>query len=249
MRADHDTRVQGVATGIEEPETDMSISHRTLNRALALAGALLAAPLVVSPASAQFFARPFFHGGIWHGEVVVPAPVPRRAIGMGAMAILDDLEERGFRNLAIVTRRPDVFVIDAIDQRRQSVRLVVDAYDGEILERFPRDRAVASRSTEGNLSGRRDLPRGTRPDDKPRLETPRVETPKLEDKAKPEDKPRAQEAPKAEETRRAELPTPPRRPAGPAATAPVGNRPAPVAPARNPADWAPINSVPVAPLE
>ncbi|MCA1998566.1 MAG: hypothetical protein LDL25_02135, partial [Hyphomicrobiales bacterium] len=160
----------------------MTDAHRTNPlRRLGLAGGALLLSGIFAPASAQFFARPFFGG--FYGPVVVPAPVPRAPIGMGAMAVLGELEDRGFRSLTIVARRPDVFVIDAVDPRRQTVRLIVDAYDGEILERFARERDLTARTPDT----RRDAPRTSRPDG-----------------AKPDDK-------AAEKT--AEPPVPPRRPA------------------------------------
>ncbi|MGL5446257.1 MAG: hypothetical protein ACRDBL_02990, partial [Rhabdaerophilum sp.] len=99
-------------------------------------------------------------------------------------------------------RRPDVYVIEGISPRREPVRLIVDAYDGEILERFSRGRAAAALAP---------------------LPTPPMRRPNVE-------------APKS---------SPPPKVAGPS--------PAPGAPATlarpRPSDWAPINSVPVAPLE
>jgi hypothetical protein len=210
----------------------MTDAHRTNPlRRLGLAGGALLLSGIFAPASAQFFARPFFGG--FYGPVVVPAPVPRAPIGIGAMAVLGELEDRGFRDLTIVARRPDVFVIDAVDPRRQAVRLIVDAYDGEILERFARERDTAARAPDA----RRDAPRAIRPEG-----------------ARPDDR-AAEKSPEKSPEKLAEPPVPPRRPAlaaAPAVAPPAARpapRPAPVAPARDPSEWAPINSVPVAPLE
>lgn len=185
-----------------------------------LAGALALAGLTV-PAAAQFFARPIF-GGFYHSGPLY-APVPRGDVGIGALAVIEDLRDQGYRQVSIAARQPDVFVVDAVSPRGQPVRLIVDAYDGEILERMARNVAAASPE-----SRRRDPalpPRGDSPA-QPRSETLRPDG------------------------RVAGLPIPPRRPGQPAEAARVSpQRPAPVAPARNPADWAPLNSVPPAALE
>jgi hypothetical protein len=202
----------------------MILSRRSTRISLVLAGACLLAGLA-APASAQVFFRPFYHGGYYEGPVY--APVPRRNTGIGALAVLEELQDRGYRAVTIVGRRPDVFVVDAIDARRQRVRLIVDAYDGEILERFGREREAGPREPG------------------PRDASPLAIEPRRREQARP---------PKVEnsEGRVAEVPVPPRRPNGGAiapAPAPLAGRPAPVAPARDPSTWAPINSVPVAPLE
>jgi hypothetical protein len=196
------------------------MSHRSTSKSLGLmAGALLLAGLA-SPAAAQVFFRPFYHGGYYEGPI--HAPVPRRSVGIGALGVLEELQDRGYRSLTIVNRRADVFIVDAIDPRRQRVRLIVDAYDGEILERFVRERETG-----------------------PREASPLTVEPRRREQARP---------PKVEtgDGKVAEIPIPPRRPdTGALAPAPSPsiNRPAPVAPARDPSTWAPINSVPVAPLE
>jgi len=188
----------------------------TAGAALAGGIALMAGALGgTTDALAQYYPRPHVYGGFFGGPAYLTPPVPRRPVGLGAADILEELADRGYRPIGVAARRPDVFVIDAIDSRNQQVRLVVDAYDGEILERF---------AHQGDPS--RTLP----PD------------PRRKDQAKTQ----------KSDTKVAEIPMPPRRPG--ATTAPSSApmpalRPAPVAPARSPADWAPINSVPIAPLE
>ena len=189
-----------------------------------LAGGIALMAGIASEASAQFYPRPHVYGGFYSGEIYLP-PVPRRPVGLGASAIMEELEERGFKPLGVVSRRPDVFVIDALDQRNMPVRLVIDAFDGEILERF-------ARQDDRNDSLRAPFPPG--PDAR------RIDPMNRKDLAK---------TPKAD-TRIAEVPTPPRRPAASSSSGPLpALRPAPVAPARDPSQWAPINPMPVAPLE
>lgn len=191
----------------------------------ALAGgiALMAGTLgSATGALAQYYPQPHVYGGFFGGPVYLAPPVPRRPVGLGASDIFEELAEQGYRPLGVAARRPDVFVIDAIDSRNQQVRLVVDAYDGEILERF------------------------ARPGDPSRTQTPALPDIRRKETAREQAK-----SPKAD-TIVAEIPVPPRRPgaAGPSSSAPLpALRPQPVAPARSPADWAPINSVPVAPLD
>lgn len=185
-----------------------------------LAGGIALSVGMANEASAQFFPRPHLFGGYYSGPVYLPPPVPRRPVGLGASEIFEDLRDQGFSSMSVASRRPDVFVIDAIDRRNQAVRLVVDAFDGEILERFAR-RSDTARTPDRLSPDRKDPTRSTRGE------------------------------PPAGETSVAELPAPPRRPgsAAPSSGALPALRPAPVAPPRSPADWAPLNSVPVAPLE
>jgi len=201
----------------------MKAKISTAGAALAGGIALMAGALgSATGALAQYYPHPHVYGGFFGGPVYLAPPMPRRPVGLGAADIFEELAERGYRPIGVASRRPDVFVIDAIDSRNQQVRLVVDAYDGEILERFARS---------GEPS--RTLP--TLPPD-----------PRRREQAKEQAK-----SPKAD-TKVAEVPMPPRRPgvANPSSSGPMpALRPSPVAPARSPADWAPINSVPVAPLE
>lgn len=111
---------------------------------LAAIGGIALMAGMVSEASAQFFPRPFFRGGYYSGGMILPAPLPRRPIGQDVADIFEDLASRGFRQLGLAARRADVLVIDAIDSRNQPVRLVVDAYDGDILERFAQPGRTAS---------------------------------------------------------------------------------------------------------
>ncbi|MFY8114698.1 MAG: hypothetical protein ACOVOC_10800 [Rhabdaerophilum sp.] len=181
-------------------------------RMAGLAGLLAAmAGFATTEASAQFYPRPFFYGGYYSGPIVVP--VPRHPVGVSVGDIFEDLRDRGYRSLILSGRRPDVLVVDAIDRNRQPVRLIVDAHDGEVLERFQRDAGTPA-------------PRGTaalNPD--PRF--PR------------EGAPRSRTEPSSGQ---AANPLPPRRPDAVAQLPGSGaatSRPAPVAPARDPSLWAP----------
>jgi hypothetical protein len=169
--------------------------------------------LVATPAEAQYFPRPYLYGGFYSAPIV--APLPRRPVGMAAEDIIDELESRGYRAVTIAHRRRDVVVVDALDPRRQPVRLVVDAFDGEILERFARQ----GRDGEGarDVTGL-PAPGGTSQGLNPDMQ-------------------------RRERNRVAEIPTPPRRPAGDAVVAP-GTRPAPVAPARPSSEWLPADLAP-----
>lgn len=178
-----------------------------------LAGALaLLAGFGAGEAAAQYYPRPFFYGGYYSGPIVVP--MPRRPVGSPLGDIMEDLRDQGFRQMTLSGRRADTLIIDAMDRHRRPVRLIVDAYDGEILERFARDVAPGPRGTAGlNTDPRlpREAPRNTRPD-----------------------------IPSGQ----SETPLPPRRPdhvaQAPGSVLGVGpGRPAPVAPARDPSLWAP----------
>ncbi len=132
---------------------------------------------------------------------------------------MEDLRDQGFRQITLSGRRPDVLIVDALDRNRRPVRLIVDAYDGEILERYARDAGLAHA-------------------------TPRACLLKHACRAKP----RVQTGPKPTLANPA-TPLPPRRPDGmaqaPAGSAnPLNGRPAPVAPARDPALWAPSAPAP-----
>lgn len=198
----------------------VKMKARIFHAGILLAGGISLLAGMTVTASAQFYPRPHVFGGFYSGEFVIP-PAPRRPVGLGARAIMEDLEDRGFKPLGVVTRRPDVFVIDALDPRNQRVRLVVDAFDGEILERFARqdDRndALRAPSPLGPDSRRKELTR-----------TPKADT-RVAEVPVPPRRPGA---------------------TAPSSSGPLpALRPAPVAPARDPSQWAPINPLPVAPLE
>ena len=143
---------------------------------------------------------------------------------------MDELEDRGFRNLVIVARRADFYVIEGVSPRTGRVRLVVDAYDGEIIQRVALSRSDArvvgqDRSPTVSTSDLAVLPtpplrrmRGMAPETAMDNVAPRSAPPKV---------------------------------AGPLSESPATPPPAtPALPATRPpsADWNPINSVPVAPL-
>lgn len=111
---------------------------------LLFAGGLLIAATFADTASAQIYVRPFGYGGVWRGDVVLP-PVPRAPVGMHPSDLILDLEERGYHSMTIAGRRSDVFIIDGMTRRNEPVRLVVDRFDGEILERFSRRTDAARR--------------------------------------------------------------------------------------------------------
>ncbi|MCA0399268.1 MAG: hypothetical protein LCH38_00470 [Proteobacteria bacterium] len=183
----------------------MSVTIRLRSTALALAGGTCLLAILVAPGSAQFYPRPYF--GVYPDadEIIIP----RRPAGLPIRAIFAELEERGYRPQSVVARRGDVVIINALDPRRQPVRLVVDAFDAEILERFARDVATSV------------PPPGT-PGLPPQAGNPaprKIET----------------ERAKREAEKFAEVPPPPRRAAEPS----EAPRTAPVAPARPSSEWLP----------
>ena len=171
--------------------------------------ALLAAS-AASPASAQFYAGPVFGDPFLGGPVFVP----RRAIApLPPGAIYAELADRGYEPVGILRRTERVYVVDAYAPSGRPVRLIVDAFSGDLLENYAREGAPAERE---------------------RIYSTRPPERKL---------PGARPAP----ARTAEVPLPPRSSAvspAPAAVAAPAPRPAPSA-----SDWAPINAVPVAPLD
>lgn len=177
---------------------------RQAGAALLLAGSALAA----APAQAQ---GPFvsFYYSRWHlpAEIDIPAT----------------LAEQGYRRVEILRRRGDVFVVEAISPQRQPVRLIVDAQDGEVLERF----AIA------NLGEVTDRPGASRINKAPAKKSSQTANPSSGPANETDTRPLAA------------LPVPPRRPASAESAA----GPRIVAPARPSSQWAPINSVPVAPLD
>jgi hypothetical protein len=209
-----------------------------------LAGTVVALAAGTAAASAQFFPgygygpRVFYRG--YAGPVVGFAPGPYfapRPYAPPAYVTEEYLHPRqisailgrqGFRNIDVLSRRGDVFVVNAQSPRTGATRLIVDAYEGEIIERF----AMAG-----------DPPRQT----SPRAPAPpRVSVPNAP-------QPRTEQGTDSGGT----MPLPPRRPTAavpasptPALTptpAPAATTPPPLV--RRPSDWSPINSVPPAALE
>ncbi|MGL5448412.1 MAG: hypothetical protein ACRDBL_13985, partial [Rhabdaerophilum sp.] len=113
-------------------------------RLAAGAALLIGAFSIVAPAQAQFYVGTFRHSFAIAPPGYLPGYPVHRERRLHPSIIVEDLEDRGFRDLVLVTRRPDVYVIEGISPRREPVRLIVDAYDGEILERFSRGRAAAA---------------------------------------------------------------------------------------------------------
>jgi hypothetical protein len=142
------------------------------------------------------------------------------------------LAEQGFRKVNVLARQGDVFVVNAVSPRTGAVRLIVDAYEGEVVERY----AMA-----GNPPPRQSAPRAP---SAPRVTIPNAPAP-LPRESSPGDS-------------GGTMPLPPRRPVAAAAPAPAAPTPAatPAAPntattpvSRRPSEWSPINSVPPAALE
>lgn len=205
-----------------------------ITRTTRIAGLLaLLAGFGASEAAAQFYPRPFVYGGYYSYSGPIVIPEPRRPVGSSVAHIFEDLRDQGFRSLTLSGRRPDVLVVDAIAPNRQPVRLIVDAYDGEILERYARQAAapLAPRGP-GSLGPDIRAPREAPPGTGGFMAEPRSS--------------RSTEVGNGTAT-----PLPPRRQdnvaqgpnnAAPAIGSPNAARPAPVAPARDPSLWAPNKS-------
>lgn len=192
--------------------------HSPIIPAVAGAAMLIGTAFLAAPAQAQFYVGPFGprvfaspHYGYGGGYY---APRDRR---LHPSVVVEELEDRGFRDLVLVSRRPDVYVIEGVNARREPVRLVVDAYDGEILERFSRAPKTSALAP---------------------VPAPPMPTPPLR-RSLPDNAPKSAPAPKVAGPEPAPRATPPI--AAPGAPATV------VRPRSS--DWAPINAVPVAPLE
>ncbi len=133
----------------------MSAFRFTMPRILGVATLAAGALLGTSHAQAQVFFE------TWSERFSVPyryyEPAPRYRIErdrrLHPSIIVDELEDRGFRNLVVVARRPDVYVIEGVSPRTGAVRLVVDAYDGEILQRDAIRRSEARIVGEDRSSG------------------------------------------------------------------------------------------------
>lgn len=96
-------------------------------RARAIGAVLAAIAMAPLPAAAQWFGP-----GPWWGPArpygIRPAPLPPGAIYAG-------LQRRGLRPLSRPRFTGAEYLVDAVNPRGDQVRLVIDAFDGEILDR------------------------------------------------------------------------------------------------------------------
>lgn len=186
--------------------------RKTVKRALLAASLGLSAGLalfaITGTAEAQYFQRGPFFGGVYYGRFSVP--VPREPVQLATSDIMSDLTDQGYRGLTLVSRRGDVLVIEGTSPRRMPVRLIVDAYDGEVLEHYAlsdrADRKVATAPIE--------------PKKREQAKTPKPEA-KVADLPNPPRRPVAAPAPLAPAIA-PPLPTPP-LPTPPAAASPTPN--------------------------
>ncbi|CAN1535541.1 hypothetical protein MCEMSEM23_01557 [Rhabdaerophilaceae bacterium] len=199
--------------------------------AVLVGGVGLLALSIATPATAQF------RGALYYGGWRAPAydfpylgpdiriPAERR---LHPAMIVDELEDRGFRDLVVVARQRDTYVLEGLNPRRERLRLVVDAFDGEILERFPVRTAALTASPLPEPPMRR----STALSQQPATSGPVPASPKA---------PAVSQAPAP----KLSLPQPPQRSTASAQAV------APRASALKPSvlNWTPINAVPVAPLE
>ena len=218
----------------------MSAPRLSLPRLLGAATVAACALLGTSGAQAQIFVETWgeetWGKETWGERFAVPLyePAPGHRIEryrrLHPSIIVDELEDRGFRNLVIVARRADFYVIEGVSPRTGRVRLVVDAYDGEIIQR------VALSRSDARVVGQD--------------RRPTVSTSDLAVLPTPPLRRMRGMAPETAMDNVAPRSAPPKV-AGPLSESPATPPPAtPALPATRPpsADWNPINSVPVAPL-
>lgn len=189
-------------------------------------------------AQAQFFAYGFRYGP---APIHLPGPFlfgPAQRFADDELDIVGDLRERGYSRIGVVQRRGDVYVVDALSPRRQEVRLIVDAYDGEILQRFAYSREPARKS-----AALRDP--AARKSEPTKADPARKEPPRRDPLAREPVRPLSQPASPPV----AAAPLPPRRPAATVPRVAPGVGSTQALQGRRLSDWAPINSVPVAPLD
>lgn len=124
---------------------------RVMRRGVAVMSLVVATSAVSAPAQAQFF---FDSWGGTFSQRVGPGEEPRGYrddAPLRRAEIRGLLARRGYTVQPPIERNGDVYIADTIDQRGRSARLIVDAYDGSILERFagvPPRPAVGLRNEE-----------------------------------------------------------------------------------------------------
>jgi hypothetical protein len=112
-----------------------------------LAAALLALPLAAAPAAAQVFFEPFsyrFQVPLDRGDDADAAMRPREAA--------DAARAQGLDPTSRPTLNREVYVFDAQDRAGRPVRVIMDAYEGEILRVMPR--IDGARRAPGSAYGR-----------------------------------------------------------------------------------------------
>lgn len=186
----------------------MRVRATTILHRHGLAAALVALPLAAAPAAAQVFFEPFsyrFQVPLDRGDDADSAMRPREAA--------DAARAHGFDPTSRPTLNREVYVFDAQDRAGRPVRVIMDAYEGEILRVMPR--IDGARRAPGSAYGR--------PADAPSADAPAAD----DARARPRRDarvPPAMRKPKREAT----LPPPTVVPAPPAATLPLPDRGKPV---------------------
>lgn len=111
---------------------------RSMGWRSSLAGLAVLSAGLLAGGSAQAQVYGFFD--TWHsrwGASEAPPPVVRETAPLRRADINAMLGNRGYEVQRPIERNGDVFIADTIDPRGRTLRVVVDAYDGTILERFP----------------------------------------------------------------------------------------------------------------
>lgn len=188
--------------------------------ALALTGASLALA-GAGPATAQVFFEPFAY------RFQIPPERESEPPPMRPREVTEAARMQGFEPAGRIVRNRDVYVFDAQDHAGRPVRVVMDAYEGDVL-RVMRRLEPMRRAAPAPRESSRDVPNvieGIGPDD---------EAPAARDRDERGERPAAKRAKRelARETARevsrtppaASAPRPPARPA-PSVTAPVEGAP------------------------
>ncbi|MDB5648804.1 MAG: hypothetical protein JWL62_324 [Hyphomicrobiales bacterium] len=139
---------------------DMSLRARvrTARWRNSVAGFAVLSAGFLAAGSAQAQVYGFFD--TWHsrwGAEDAPPPLVRQSAPLRRADVDAMLGNRGYQVEGPIDRNGDVFIADTTDPRGHRMRVIVDAYDGSILERFP-GRAVPRPSVGLREDGLRDEP-------------------------------------------------------------------------------------------
>lgn len=197
----------------------------------ALAMALAGLSLAAAPAQAQFFFD-YYAGPIRPAPPPYP-PAPHGDVRLSPREIVQAVREQGYRPAGRPMLNRGVYALDANDRAGRPVRLIVEAYDGEILQALP---AAMQPAGAPPMAGFADP-------GEPRV-IPAPIAPRQPQK------PRAQKppAPPASKAMQAE-PAAPVAPGPAVGAAPLDSGPVPVAPLDAPPAAPPAPGVPVTPLD
>jgi hypothetical protein len=223
---------------LQEPDTmksDTKAVAASRLRQMVGASTLICAACVATPAAqAQVFVYPFssgpsFYSPYPYGPVYAPYARPMRDYRPGPFLspseVFEEVLSAGYQPVRLMGRNGGVLIVDAKDRRGKPIRLIIDAMDGDILERFTQERSMKESAPKPKQAYRVDEPAAKTP------VPPRRPATALTDGTNP---PAVMQPPVAQ---------------APVMTVPPTRAPQKETVARHPNDWAPINSVPPAPLD